>query len=241
MPKAKPCKNCSHKKSWHKPKQPNKCFWPNVNAPECKCPGYESAEEKEGSKAPWHNKPSQIEQISSCIKNLLLALGLDVHDANFKDTPKRVAKMYLEVFDGVQGLARVEDILSTTFPSNYKGIIIHKNILAFGFCPHHLLPVEYSVSLGYIAEKTVGLSKIPRAVELLAKRPVLQETFTHEISDMLVQHLNAKGVIVVVQGKHSCMRIRGVRTLSDVVITSDIKGVFENSPAARAEAMQLLS
>src|SRR5207302_1438173 len=113
-------------------------------------------------------------------------LDLDIYDANFKDTPSRVARMYCEVFDGVWGLDKVEKLLCTTFPSNYKGIIIHNSILAFGFCPHHLLPVQYNISLGYISDKTVGLSKIPRAVELLAKRPVLQETFTHEISDMLI-------------------------------------------------------
>lgn len=179
--------------------------------------------------------------ISKAVTDILLALGLDINDPNLQDTPNRVAKMYLEVFDGIKNRETIKGILSTTFPSNYNGIVIHKNMLVFGFCPHHFLPVEYSISLGYISKKTVGLSKIPRAVELLAKRPVLQETLTHEISDILVKHLAAKGVIVIVKGQHSCMRIRGVRTLSDVVITSDVKGIFEKSPAARAEAMQLLN
>lgn len=191
------------------------------------------------------NRPSNYreqahEMISEAVSTILRALCLDTEDPNFRGTPERVAKMYLEVFDGVGNHEQVKDILSTVFPSKYSGILIHNNMLAFSFCPHHLLPVEYDISLGYISDKTVGLSKIPRAVELLARRPVLQETFTHEIADMLEEHLEAKGVIVVVKGKHACMRIRGVRTLSDVVVTSDIKGIFKEDFAARAEVMRLL-
>jgi len=180
-------------------------------------------------------------KLEVAIREILLTLGINPEkDENFKDTPQRVARMYLEVFSGEGNGDRVKEILSTVFPTAYSGILTHNNILAFSFCPHHILPVEYNVSLGYISHRTVGLSKIPRVVELLAKRPVLQETFTHEIADVIEEHLEAKGVVVIVRGRHSCMRIRGVRTLTDVVVTSEVKGIFKEDFAARAEVMRLL-
>lgn len=184
---------------------------------------------------------AQSDLIEMSVRDMLIALGLDINDLNLLDTPRRVSKMYLEAFDGLVSVDSVKDILSITFPSKYEGIIVHDNMIVFSFCPHHLLPVEYNVSLAYISDKTVGLSKIPRAVELLAKRPILQETYTHEITEALVNHLDAKAALVIVKGKHSCMRIRGVRTLSDTVVTSDVKGIFKTDSAARAEAIQLLA
>lgn len=178
--------------------------------------------------------------IENAVRQIIVSLGMDPNDPNFRDTPKRVRRMYQEMFDGLNSLDDLEKILAVTFPSDYKGIVIHNNMLVFSFCPHHLLPVEMDISVAYIAPKTVGLSKVPRAIELLARRPVLQETLTHEITDLFVKYLDAQGALTVVRGKHSCMRIRGVRTLSDVVITSDVQGFFKDNPDARSEALRLL-
>src|SRR5262252_3068222 len=93
--------------------------------------------------------------IENAIRQVLVALGLDPNDENFRETPKRVRKMYREVFDGVKKEAGVEKILSVTFPSEYDGIIIHSDMLVFSFCPHHLLPVELGISIAYMAPKTV--------------------------------------------------------------------------------------
>lgn len=180
--------------------------------------------------------------IEAAVAQILLALRVSPTDENFKGTPGRVARMYLEMFAGVNDIDKgaIEAILSMRFPSNYSGIVVHNDLLVFSMCPHHLLSVEYSISLAYISPITVGLSKIPRVVELLAKRPVLQETLTEDIAIVINTYLNATGVIVVVRGKHSCMRTRGVRTLSDVVVTSSLKGLFHSDPAAKAEVFQLL-
>lgn len=176
--------------------------------------------------------------IKEGVRLILTGLGLDLDDDNIKETPDRVSKMYGEMFLG--GFGDVEQILSKTFPSSYSGILVHKNLLVFSACPHHLLPVEYEISLAYIAEKVVGLSKVPRAVEVLAKRLVLQETLTEDIATALEKYIGATAVLVIVKGQHACMRIRGVRTLTDQVVTSSIKGIFEKEPAARAEALALL-
>lgn len=183
-------------------------------------------------------KPDAI--VQQGVMLILEGLGLDLGDANLKDTPARVTRMFNEMFCGLWQTAEVESLLRKTFPSTYRGIIVHSGIHVFSMCPHHLLPVEYDIAVAYVAEYTVGLSKLPRVIELLAKRPILQETLTEEIADALEKHLYATGVVVVVKGKHSCMRVRGVRTLSDVVTTSSLRGLFNGDSSARAEALSLI-
>lgn len=174
------------------------------------------------------------------VREILKGLKLDLSDKNLHATPQRVSRMFLEMFEGLYRQDEVGEILATTFPSEYEGIITHSGMLVFSMCPHHLLPVEYRVSLAYIATKTVGLSKLPRVVELMAKRPILQETLTREIAHALERHLTATAVLVRIRGKHSCMRIRGVKAIDDVVTTSTVLGAFRTVPEARAEALQLI-
>lgn len=180
-------------------------------------------------------------RIQRGIKEVLLGMKLDVNDPNFKATPQRVSRMYYEMFEGLYKKDELEELLTTSiFPSTYSGIIIHENITAFSMCPHHLLPVEYNVTIGYISKHTIGLSKLPRFVELIAKRPVLQETLTNDIADTLMKHLEAEGAMVVVKGKHSCMRVRGVRTVNNTVTTSSVRGSFADNPNLREEFALLL-
>lgn len=126
---------------------------------------------------------------------ILKALKIDLRDKNFQATPQRVSRMFLEMFEGIFNLGDVKTILSTSFPTEYDGLIVHNGMVMFSMCPHHLLPVEYDISIAYLAPKTIGLSKLSRAVELLAKRPVLQETLTKDIADALVEHLAATAVL----------------------------------------------
>jgi GTP cyclohydrolase I len=172
------------------------------------------------------------------IRQALVALGIDVADGNFRDTPARVTRMLVEMFEGVYKQDEIGKIVEKSFPTRYKGLIVHDRITVFSLCPHHLLPVEYDVSIGYIAAKTIGLSKLPRLVELLAKRPVLQETLTEDIADTVEHFLQATAVMVVVRGRHSCMRVRGIKT-RDVVTTSAIRGEMEK-PEVRAECLSLM-
>jgi GTP cyclohydrolase I len=167
--------------------------------------------------------------------------GLNLDDVNFKGTPKRVARMYTEIFGGVKNTGQqVKSILNSSFPSNNKEMIIAKGINVYSMCPHHFLPVSYIVDLGYIPDGNVlGVSKLVRLVEILAKRPVLQETLTEEIADYL-QKINTLGVMVIVKGQHYCMKMRGVKQQNSTIITSAVRGVFDEDIKTRNEFMELV-
>lgn len=182
--------------------------------------------------------------IEKHVAGLLKEFGVDLNDANFRDTPARVARMYEEIFRGLHANAsmKVAEIMHTAFPAQYEGMVIITGITAWGMCPHHLLPVEYKVDVGYIPNKKVlGLSKLPRLVQLLAAQPVMQETYTQDITQTLHRFLVCKGAMAVVVGSHLCMRMRGVRAEESLTTTSSITGVFETDSAAKQEFLNLRS
>jgi len=177
------------------------------------------------------------------LKGLRDELGLDLSDVNFRDTPKRVARAYAEIFGGVRNTQKqVTDILSTAFPSGgYDSVIFSPNIRSFSMCPHHFLPVEYKTAVGYIPSingKVLGASKLGRIVEILSQRPVLQETLTKDIVSAL-ETVNPQGVAVVVSGIHYCMRMRGIKQ-DTTFETSAMSGVFLDEQSARKEFFDLL-
>jgi GTP cyclohydrolase I len=183
------------------------------------------------------------ENIISAWKVILTSLGIDsINDSNFKETPQRISKMYYELFAGLLDgdLTELEKHITKTFPSKYKGLVAVKNISVWGTCPHHFLPVEYTVDVGYIpTELVLGVSKLPRVVEVLAQRPVLQEEFTHDIVEYLDRALSPRGVIVQVKGRHHCMIVRGIKQPNTWVTTSDIAGVFSETPSLIKEFYDL--
>jgi len=169
------------------------------------------------------------------LKGLQRRFGLDISDVNFQQTPKRVARAYEEIFEGINATDEITEILSTAFPTDYTGMVALSPIRCYSMCPHHFLPVIYDVSVAYIANKGgLGLSKIPRLIELLSKAPKLQEQFTHEIIDTLDKTIKPKGCIVVVKGEHMCMQMRGVKKPGCATTTSAFTGIFKD-PSARAE------
>lgn len=159
-------------------------------------------------------------------------LKVDISDPNFVETPKRVAKAYKEIFAGLGHTKKdIEDIFKTCFPTDYKGIVFEKNIIVFSMCPHHFLPVRYDVAVGYIPDGCgVGLSKLVRIIELLAKRPALQETFTQEIVELIEKYMHTKGAICMVRGEHYCMQMRGVKQKDVSTTTSAANGCFLTKP-----------
>lgn len=167
---------------------------------------------------------------------ILNAMGFDwAHNPNFKETPYRVAKAYKEMLQGTYTTA--DHIV--LFPSTYDGIVNFKAIEATGVCPHHLLPIEYSISFAYIPHgKVLGLSKIPRIIKQLAARAVLQEDLTHDIRSYFVHKLDPTGVAVVVTGIHGCMKYRGIQEVEQVT-TSSLYGAFFDKPMAREEFLML--
>jgi GTP cyclohydrolase I len=179
----------------------------------------------------------------------LILMGLQdrfglVLDANFADTPERVSRMYDELFSGLRDTEKqVTEVLKSSFPAGYNQMIVTKDIEVFSMCPHHFLPVHYSVAIAYIPSpmgEVLGLSKLARLVEILAKRPVLQEQLTEEIAVNLMRLRGCMGTACVVKGRHYCMIMRGVKQSEATTITSSLKGVFFDEPMARQEFMGLL-
>jgi len=185
---------------------------------------------------------SQVERgMHLILKGLKLDYGLDLSSEHFKETPKRVARAYAEIFEGVKNTnEQVNEILGTSFTSDTDEMIVLKDIECFSMCPHHFLPVEYKISLGYIPNgQILGISKLARLVELLAKRPVVQEELTRDITNQL-QKINPKGVAVHISGRHFCMIMRGVKKPDAVTITSSVEGVFRDKQIVRDEFFMLL-
>lgn len=161
---------------------------------------------------------------------ILTGLGLDIKDPNFVGTPERISDMYKEVFAGLltSNLEKLEDHLTRTFPCSYDQMIIVKDINAWSMCPHHFLPVQYNVHLAYLPnEQVLGLSKPARVVQMLAKRPVLQEQLTDDIVDYLERVLKPRGVAVQVTGVHHCMVTRGVKANASAT-TRALTGAFRD-------------
>ncbi|MGL4831332.1 MAG: GTP cyclohydrolase I FolE, partial [Propionibacteriaceae bacterium] len=157
-----------------------------------------------------------------------------------QETPRRVAKAYAEIFAGMRQSA--EEVLSKTFDIGHDELVLVKDIELWSVCEHHLLPFTGVAHVGYIPAKDgriTGLSKLARLVDVYAKRPQVQERLTSQVADAIVEHLDARGVIVVIEAEHQCMVMRGVKKPGARTVTSAVRGILHN-PATRAEAMGLI-
>ncbi len=186
-----------------------------------------------------------FEQAANYILLGLKQLGFEIDFANFNDTPKRFARAYYEIFEGcIDTQKQIDDILSTAFPAkDENNMVLAQDIIVFSMCPHHLLPVEYHVCVGYIPQKggrVLGISKLARLVEVLSKRPRLQETFTQEIVDALMNE-GAQGAICLVEGQHMCMRMRGSKATNATITTTAVDGLFKYDVGAKSEFMSAIS
>lgn len=153
-------------------------------------------------------------------------------DENFADTPNRVARLYVEMF-GINKHAdeEVDHILSKAFPGSYEEMVLVKNISVPSMCPHHLLVVNYNVSLAYIPRKggkVLGLSKLSRLAQLVAAKPALQEQTTYDLANILYTKLKARGAACFIEGKHSCVSVRGIKDREAVTVTSAVRGLFRD-------------
>jgi GTP cyclohydrolase IA len=178
----------------------------------------------------------------SLLSGLKEKLGFPDDDPNFLDTPDRVFRAYEEMLLSPDIIEEgINSIFSKTFPTPYEGHVIWPDISTFGMCPHHLLPVEYEVTIAYLPhqQKVIGLSKPIRLARLLACRPVMQETYTQEIADTITKRIDAKGAAVITRGLHGCMKCRGVRANSPVIMAV-MKNSYMDDPALRQEMFDLL-
>lgn len=177
--------------------------------------------------------PINHKKVQRGVTLLLEGLGCRLEDENYRDTPRRVAKMYEELFTPPQNNL-------ATFTSQHGGLVLLRNHRAFGVCPHHLLPFEMRMHIGYIPNKKIlGLSKLGRIAHEHLRGPILQEEFTDAVAYDLFKRTDAKGAGVVIAAEHGCMQCRGLKTTGDVV-TSSMHGVFLLFEAPRNELMMLI-
>jgi GTP cyclohydrolase I len=174
------------------------------------------------------------------IRELLIAIGEDPDREGLKDTPARVARSYAEITAGLGQNA--EDVLRTTFELQHDEMVLVKDIEVWSICEHHLVPFTGVAHVGYIPNadgRITGLSKLARLVDVYARRPQVQERLTTQVADALVEHLKARGVLVVLDCEHLCMTVRGVRKPGARTTTSAVRGGMRDA-TTRAEALSLV-
>ena len=172
------------------------------------------------------------DKIMQGVRLILEGVGEDPEREGLRDTPLRVAKMYEEIFAGLNEDAAIH--LSRTFESANSDIIVEKDITFYSTCEHHLMPFFGRAAIGYIPNgKVVGISKLARTVEVFARRPQIQEQLTVQIADAIMENLDTKGVIVAVEAEHTCMTMRGVKKPGTKTFTLVSRGVFETDTELR--------
>ncbi|MFD4142216.1 GTP cyclohydrolase I FolE [Streptomyces sp. NBC_00390] len=176
----------------------------------------------------------------NAIRELLIAVGEDPDREGLRETPARVARAYREIFGGLW--QQPEDVLTTTFDLGHDEMVLVKDIEVTSCCEHHLVPFRGVAHVGYIPStsgKITGLSKLARLVDVFARRPQVQERLTTQIADSLMEILEPRGVIVVIECEHMCMSMRGIRKPGAKTITSAVRGQLRDV-ATRNEAMSLI-
>jgi len=175
-------------------------------------------------------------RIQAAVREILLAVGEDPDREGLRETPERVARLYAELFSGLHKDPR--QLLEKTFTEKYDEMVTVNDIGFDSLCEHHLLPFMGKAHVAYIPNgKIVGLSKLARVVEMLSRRPQVQERMTEQIADLLMTELDARGVGVILEATHTCMTIRGVRKPNSVMTTSAMRGSFLTNQATRTEFM----
>jgi GTP cyclohydrolase I len=190
------------------------------------------------SDAPGFDLP----RIERAVREILLAVGEDPDRDGLRETPARVARALDEQFAGLRQAP--VDVLTTVFDADHEEMVLVRDIELYSICEHHLVPFFGRAHVGYVPNEKgqiTGLSKLARLVDLYARRPQVQERMTSQIADALMETLEPRGVIVIIEAEHLCMSMRGVRKPGAKTVTSAVRGSFLNSESTRAEAMSLLA
>jgi len=179
-------------------------------------------------------------RIEKAIREILLAIGEDPDRAGLLETPERVARMYEEIFSGLH--IDPQSVVKVFQEGELQEMIVVKDIPLYSMCEHHLLPFVGKASVVYIPRKgrILGLSKLARIVDVLAKKPQLQERLTTEVADAILKALDPLGVAVVIEAEHLCMTMRGIKKPGSKTVTSALRGLFKTDARSRNEAMSLL-
>jgi GTP cyclohydrolase IA len=183
--------------------------------------------------------PVDHQRIEAAVREILLAVGEDPDREGLQETPARIARMYADLSAGLR--RDPGEVLRKTFTQKYDEMVLVKDIRFASLCEHHLLPFFGKAHIAYLPKgKIVGLSKLPRLVDTVARRPQVQERITEEVADLLVEELHPRGVAVILEATHTCMTVRGVRKADSVCTTSAMRGVFRDNPSSRSELMALI-
>ncbi|GAA1941129.1 GTP cyclohydrolase I FolE [Nocardioides hwasunensis] len=191
--------------------------------------------------APEEVPPFDHARAEAAVRELLAAIGEDPDREGLLETPARVARAYAELTQGMRQTAA--EMLTTTFDLGHDEMVLVRDIELWSMCEHHLVPFTGVAHVGYIpaeSGKITGLSKLARLVDVYAKRPQVQERLTTQVADALMEILEARGAIVVIEAEHLCMTMRGVRKAGARTITSAVRGTMLTDQATRAEAMSLI-
>jgi len=179
-------------------------------------------------------------KIEKAVRDILVAIGEDPKKKDLLDTPKRVASMYEEIFCGIR--QEPEEELEVILDQKHDEIILLKGIPLYSVCEHHLLPFVGKAHIAYIPKngRVTGLSKLARVVDILSRRPQVQERLTTQIAEIIMSKLKPLGVIVILEAEHLCMSMRGVKKPGTLTVTSAVRGVFKENEKTRAEVLALI-
>jgi len=181
-----------------------------------------------------------LKKIEKGVRLILEGIGEDLERPGIKDTPQRVARMYEEIFAGLKTPS--EEILNYIEGESHDEMVLMKDIPFYSVCEHHLLPFVGKAHVAYIPSggKIVGLSELVKAVEILAKRPQVQERLTTQLADLIMERLKPKGAMVIIDAEHLCMSMRGVKKPGSRTVTSAVRGIFRTKQSTREELLQLI-
>lgn len=179
------------------------------------------------------------EKIEQAVSLLLEGIGEDVNRAGLQETPQRIARMYEEIFSGMEESA--EQHLSKTFPCENSEMVVEKDIIFYSMCEHHFMPFYGKAHIAYLPKgKVVGLSKLARTVETYAKRPQIQEQLTAQIADAIMEYLEPGGVMVMLEAEHMCMTMRGVKKSGSRTVTVATRGEFAEKETLRNQFFRMV-
>jgi GTP cyclohydrolase I len=181
-------------------------------------------------------------RIERAVREILEAIGEDPDRDGLRETPARVARMYEEIFSGLEESPDLH--LKVTFEAGHDEMIMVRDIACYSMCEHHLVPWIGKAHVAYIPDvdgRVTGLSKLARLVDAFAKRPQVQERLTTQIADEIERTLHPRGVMVVVEAEHLCMSMRGIRKPGATTVTSAVRGLFRENVATREEAMRFIN
>lgn len=179
-------------------------------------------------------------KIEKAVRDILEAIGEDPKKKDLLDTPRRVAEMYEEIFSGINQDPKGQ--LEVILDQKHNEIVLLKGIPLYSVCEHHLLPFIGRAHIAYIPKngRVTGLSKLARVVDILSKRPQVQERLTTQVADIIMNKLKPMGVMVVIEAEHLCLSMRGVRKSGALTVTSAVRGIFKENQKTRSEALSLM-